>query len=653
MGVAYQNWLLCRFFPVLLSVALVASGIAFSVLGPVAGVKSGYVFIGLVLAYAMYKHTTYSERMSQFAEFPYFGEFVLIIAGISVAAVAGAGWFGVDPSAVRLQVLLIGLPLGYVLLAHQIHRGNSKRWLLVQIIALFAVDPVTKYLSTNFYFGRGDTPKHVYFTDLVVSSGSWQSIPETTLYSSFPGLQTLLASTSLLTGVSSYDSFVITGIATYLVVISLAYLLAELVFSDPLYPIYVALGVSLLGPIHRYAVYFYPQALAVPLGLMVVVAATRYNSVVSSRYLAHILLSAPVVVALWFTHHFTVVLFSPLIVALILGPYVVTHLFGFVDVPRPQTLPLVSWVAGSVIYWVVRDTFLPTLIGALSRVIGLAQLANDTSTGSAIFSLGATLPDPSIQAAFLSLFSVGGLYNIMLVCFFALGVAAIVHHVEQYRTAAVFVLIGIFGAALMIRLPLVIAGLSRMQLPLSVFVAFVIGGALYRLFPGPTSPLKKTLLNVFLVVLLATASAGVVADDQYALHSGPDLWESRTLPETQKEFSPAEMQSFHQSAEFSAQQDSSIGTDWHSALGLRRYGHDSDSFDVDDDRITTNRDMLLYRQRWPDHTIRLLPNRNVFNNLVMSEQWLNRLVANENKVHTTGETGLLVDNPNSEYLEAE
>jgi hypothetical protein len=305
----------------------------------------------------------------------------------------------------------------------------------------------------------------------------------------------------------------------------------------------------------------------------------------------------------------------------------------------------------------VHDTFLPTLIGALDRVLGLAQLANESTAGSSIASLGTSIPEPSIPAALISLFSIGGLYNIMLVCFFTLGTLAILRNIKQYRKVAVMIAIGILGATLMIRIPLDINGLHRMQLPLSVFVAFVIGAGFYRLFRVPTGSIKRTLPKILVVVLLATASSGVAADDLYAIQSGPDLWETRTLPEPQKEFTAAEMASFQQTIQFSEQYDVSIGTDWHSELGLGRYasksGLPTNAFSVEDEQITMDQDMLLYRQRWVDHTIRLLPERQVFQNLLMSSEWYNELVANENKVYTTGETGMLENNPNSPYLEQE
>lgn len=654
------NWnrLTGLFFPSLVTMSLVVSVVAFGALGPVAGIKSGYVLIGLLFAVTVYSVTnTGTEGIldgTYIESDRHLYEIVLGLVGGAVVAVAGARALGgVSPSLLRMGVLVIVLPVGYLLLTLQIQRGVANRRLLLQILCLYALDPLTKYLSTNFYFGRGDIPKHVYFSELVATTGSWQAIPETTFYSHFPGLQTLVGSVSVLTGLSPYDSLVITGIVTYIAVVCVAYLLAELVFSDRLFPIYVALSVTMLAPIHRYSVYFYPQALATALVLIVVLAGCRYSAVQSSNYVTHLLLSLPLVVALWFSHHFTVVLFLPILVGLVVGPPLVRAVFGFTDTVRPQALPLVALVGGSLAYWLLADIFISTLREDLSKVLGFAAVASDTTGGSEVVGLGTAIPEPSVRDAVLSLFSVGGLYNIMLICIFSLGALMIFRDLSRYRKAGGIVGVGVCGAALMIRTPIDIHGLVRTQLPLSVFVAFVVAAGLNRLFPVPKGSLKKLGTTVFVVGLLTTTGPAVVADDMYRLHSGPDLWESRTVPETQKEFTAAEMASFERSAAFSDRQDVSVGTDWNSQLGLNRYGRESESFDVRDDQIRTDQELLLYRNRWLDHSIRLVPERLSFVTLLVSSDWRDRMVASENKVYTTGEVGMLADNRNASYVTEE
>lgn len=659
MAVGYRRLVSELFLPGLMTVALLTSVGVFGVLGPVAGLKSAYVFLGLLIAFTVYREhgegrPTDNIRPESRWDRPYLGQVVLIGVLLSVIAVAVARAVGVaDPALVRTGVLVVGLPLGYTLLAVQVRQSTDNRWLLAQIIALFALDPFTKYLATNFYFGRGDIPKHVHFIERIATTGTWQSIPETNLYHFFPGLQTLLGSVSLLSGLPAYDSLVIVGIVTYLTVVAAAYALARLVFDDWLLPVCVALAVTMLGPVHRYSVYFFPQSLAVALALIVILGAFHYDGSNTRDYRRHSLLTLPIVASLWFTHHLTTVLFVPVLLGLVVGPAAADRL-GYDGVASPQVLPLCAWVGGSVAYWLGRDVFIQNLINDVVMVLSQAQ-ASDTNAGEPIFSLGRGVPEPSMQDAALSLLSIGALYHIMLVCVFSLGVLLILQTPNRHRRAGAIVAVGTVAAAAMIRMPIDIHGLMRMQLPVAVFVAFLVAASLYRIFPLSGASLRTAVPGLLVVVLLATSGSAYPADDLYWLYSGPDLWESRTLPETQKEFSAQEMTGLRQSAAFADRHDVTVGTDWNSAIGLDRHRYDLpvESFTVTDHRITTEQDLVLYRQRWGARSVRLVPERTSFVTLLVSDQWLDRMARTENKVYTTGDIGMVDDRPDAEYITEE
>lgn len=644
--------------PGLMTLALLTSVVVFGILGPVAGIKSGYVFLGLLMAFAVYQghsdpHPTNDVLPDQLWDRAYLGRFVFIGVFLSIIAVAVARTVPfADPTIARTGVLIVGLPVGYALLTVQIRQATDNRWLLAQIIALFALDPLTKYLATNFYFGRGDIPKHVHFTELVATTGTWQSIPEVNLYHFFPGFQTLLGSVSLLSGLPVYDSLVIVGIITYLTVVAAVYALARLVFDGWLLPVCAALGVTMLGPIHRYSVYFFPQSLAVALALIVILGAIHSDGVNMDSYGRHLLLTLPLIVSLWFTHHLTTVLFVPLLIGLVAGPAIADRL-GYDGVVRPQILPLYAWVGGSVVYWGVSDVFIETLITDVLMILSKAQ-PSGTDAGAPVVSLGVRIPEPSVRDAALSLFSMDAMYNIMLVCVFSLGVLVILWAPRRYRRAGAFVSVGTVAAAAMIRTPIDVHGLARMQLPASVFVAFLVAAGLCRILPLSGSSLWKAAPGLLVVVLLATSASAYPADDLYGLHSGPDLWESRTLPETQKEFSAQEMGGLRQSAAFADRHDVAVGTDWHSSVGLERYryGLPAESFAVEDRRITTKQDLVLYRQRWSERSVRLVPERTSFVTLLISEEWLDGMVRSENKVYTTGDVGMVEDHPEAEYITA-
>lgn len=638
------------YFPTLLFVAALLTITAFRILGPIAGIKSGYVFFGLLFASIVYyvneeKSSTPASAGPTVA--PHCGQAVLGVVFLSIAAVAAAAMLPfADPSTVRTGAIVVCLPVGYTLLVLQISERASPDWLLTQILALFALDPISKVLSTDFYFGRGDIPKHVRFTELITTTGTWRSIPETNLYHFFPGLQTLVGSISLLSGISEYDSLVITGIVTYLTVVVVAYLLAKLLFDDWLLPICVALAVTMLGPIHRYSVYFFPQSLSVGLVLIVILAAYRSDPVLERGYWNHMLIASPIAVALWFTHHLTTVLFAPLVLYLVAVPVLADRL-EFEGVRRPRVLPFLAWIGGSVAYWVLNEVFIRNFINDIQMVVSQTQ-ASDTDAGAPIILLGAEIPEPLIIDAVLSLLSVGAVYNVLLVCVFSLGALLLLKDRNRYRSVAALLMVGLSGAVVMIRTPIDLHGLARTQLIVSVFVAFLIAVSLYQILPLSVGSIKKAGPTLLIIVLLATSGPAYAADDLYGLHSGPDLWESRTTPEPQKEFSAAEMEGLRLTADFAARHDVAIGTDWNSAIGLSRYryGLPAKSFAVEDGRIKTDQEMILYRQRWGDHSLRLVPERTSFITLLISDGWLDRMVATENKVYTTGDVGMVADHRN-------
>jgi hypothetical protein len=196
---------------------------------------------------------------------------------------------------------------------------------------------------------------------------------------------------------------------------------------------------------------------------------------------------------------------------------------------------------------------------------------------------------------------------------------------------------------MMIRIPIDLHGLSRTQLPLSVFVAFVVGAGLYRVVSTSELSPRRVLPAVLAFVLLATAGPAVVADDLYGLHSGPDLWETRTLPEPQKEFTAAEMAGFQQSSDHIERHDLAVSSDWPSSIGLSRYGADSASFLAENGSLTSDRELLVYRQRWTEYSVRLIPDQAALVTLLVSDGWMDQLVARENKVYTTGQVGILAD----------
>lgn len=654
-----QRW----FFPTAIIVALFASLAALFVLGPVVAIKSGYVLFGLTAAALFYYSWDTADAFRNVTPMTPNRELVAakLLAAIvlfSVAFVAAADTiYFIDAPTARTVVLLLSIPAGYLLLMFQLRGETSAGWLLPQVVALFAIGPITRFLATGFYFSRGDTPKHIYFTDLVASSGSLSSIPQDTLYFYFPGYHSFLGSTRLLFGLSSYDTYMMMGVLGHAAVICTAYLFARFAFHDGMYALFVALATSILAPIHLYSSYFFPQASATVLVLIFLYLAYRAHRsswAGPTASVGHAVVMAPMMVALWFSHHLTVVLFAPILIALVAIPLVLNWLTkterNHTRVLRPWVSPLVIWVLGSLGYWLSRDVFIEPLVRSIRTIQGQTIIASQSETTVALRAFGTSLPKASIETAAVSLLSPGGVYNIALVCVMALGFVTLLESPRRYYRAAALLVVGVGGSAVVLKTPIAGIGITRFEGPIALFVAVLVGIGLRRVILASNTNSKK-IIPAVLFFLLLTASAPVnSADDLYALHSGPELWEIRPLPEPQKEFSEREMTSLERSASLIQEIDVTVATDWRSDIGLSRYGAESESLLPRDGHIEARQGLLLYRDRWPNYNIRVIPERLSLVTLLVTEDWMDRMVQSENKIYTTGEVGVLRDRPEGAYL---
>lgn len=663
------------FFLTTIGGALLGSLVTFVVLGPAVGIKSGYVVIGLAAALAVYYGSGADNRSVRpteglFIDRRVYTKGVFTVALLSIAAVAGARNLGLaDPMVARIGVLLVALPIGYALLTLQLRSGASTRSVLSQILVLFAVAPLTKYLATGFYIGNGDTPAHVRYVDLLVSNGTWQAIPKGSFYFHFPALHTLLGSVRFLSGLSSYDSYMIVGLFAYLVAVCSVYLVARLTMGDRVRASFVALATTLLVPIHVYTSHFHPQAFAVTIVTVLLYLTVRSaGDREGSARGAHTVISGLLVALLWFTHHLTVVLFLPILGLLFVAPplvrrvgrtptavdpYPYEHASDSRHVLTPRSVPLVAWVLGSVAYWTFEGIFVGPLVSSVRATMGSTVVASESSSPVTLHGLGVPLPEPSSTAAILSLVSPGGVYNTILVCVLALGFIVLLDRFERYRRSAAFVLVGLVGSGLLLRTPLAVSAINRVQLPLSIFVAFVVGIGLYALVSGSFRPNTNILPAVFVVLLLSTSATAVAGDDVYPLHSGPDLWQVQPIPDGQKEFSERELTGLEQASTFFRGEDVMAATDWRSEIGLFRFGAEARGMGVRDERIVTDRELLLYRARWTEHSVRIIPEKFSFGTVLVSDAWLRRLVGTEDKVYTTGSVGVLRDREEGPYFESQ
>lgn len=626
------------------------------VLGPVSAVKGGYVLIGLGIAGAVHQLHVGSvldtasgwSESSERATASHWSDYGKIVFILLVLGVVGADQLGS-----RTFLILIVLPVCYLMLGIQLWQRAAVPWLLLQSIGLFLTSSVTQYLTNGFFFSRGDTLSHVRWTELVVVAGTPEAIPSESFYSSFPGLHTFLASISVLTDLPPYDVYMLAGIITYGIIILVVYCLGRY-FFDPRSGLYVAVAMTLLTPVIIHSAYFFPQSLFFGLLYILLFISFRTNSSLGVQHVWFTLISLLLVSVLVFIHHLSVVLLIPIVGALVVIPPLANRLlkpFQF-DVVAPWSLPFVALIFASFAYWVLGDTFLMTFIDVSQDILRDTLIASDTTAPRQYIVLGETLPELTFQTAFFSLFSPDGIYNAVLIALLALGMVTILYRIEFYRHAIGLIFLGSVGSLLVLRTPLALRGINRMRLPVSIFVAVIVGIGLYRLFSlseGRDLRIVPVLLVFVLVATSAHAAAGI---DVYNLHSGPDLWEKQSMPDSQTEFTDQEHHSLEEITQFIERQDPDVTTDWITNNGIvRRFGgNSSGALRVNEDSLETERGFLLYRDRWSSHSQTVFL-KNTTYTFAVSERWLTRTDRHEHKIYTTGETSLVADHHRSDYFE--
>jgi hypothetical protein len=636
------------FFPACFVAVVLALSIGWWVLGPVVAIKGGYVFLGLLVAagvYYLYDNPTWWDARHEM-EWGLLGSGVFLLWGLALIVTELTGS--------RVLVLVGVLPVAYLLLALQIRRRVSRVWILLQTIALFLLSPITKYMSTGFYYARGDTIIHVGYIDRVMQSGTWTALPETSLYIAFPGFHSFISSISVLAEIDPYDGYILAGIVLYAMAIVGVYLLARLILNDTL-ALYVALAMTLLRPSLIYSTYFFPQAFFTVLTVifLYILFRARVSGADRSFLMAASLLFVP---SLILSHHLSIVLFLPAFVLLLTAPFVINRLSSFQlnEIGTPQALPLALLIVGAGLYWLLASNFVQVLLSAVSGIVAdfvfLGSVQGSTGLRETVL-YGMQMPEMTAIISLQSLGSPDGIYNIILVALLALGVVTSITEQRRLVNALSVLSVGVITSAFLLRIPLGIRGLKRFGLAMSLFIAFLVGLGLYRLFTAAEVASSRAVPALVVFVLLASSAHVVAGNDMYGLHSGPDLWEMEPLPEDQQELSVGEYRGLEEAAGTLAENEVSVTTDWISRQTLERYGTEAPGrMTLEADGIRTDNELLLYRERWSTRSQELIPDFRTFQTMVMTDQWFTEMEETESKIYTTGEVSVLRDYEGGQYV---
>lgn len=622
-------------FPVSIAVTIFVIAAVYSVLGTVTAIKGSYVLIGLLAAvcftrvFSMQETVDRSELETRSA--PY-GRLCWVIL---VASFAGTVFLGN-----RFFVLALSIPAIYALIVHQVWDDAGETVVLPQIVGVYLLSTATKYATTGYYFGEVDVLAHLSHTEELVQSGFVSAISSAT-YRYFPGLHVQTAVVRTATGLSTYDSLIVLGIVVYSASLLLVYVLSVVVFRDRTLAVTTTLVASALPDLVFYAVYFFPQSYAVVIGLFIVYFAVRTPPVGSERRTRFVALGFLLGLSMVFVHHFTFVLFVPITAVLLssslIGERVSKPSSDTRIVPIQRNLLLVPPVL-AVVYWTVFDLFFGEIRHAITvMIVERTLFVSDTGYDGGIHTLGYDLHEQTPPLAALSLLSHEGIFAIALMATFLLGIRLVLENSGTYTYQLPFLLTGILGAVLVVPLPIDLTG--RIGQPMNYFLAFVMAIGLHHLIRSSAAIPRKRVIAVVVVVALTTSGHLVAADDVHETDDGPGLNELYMAPDAQAEFNAHEHRSLESASRFTETYRANVTTDWVTSSGIRRFGGAAaDGLVITDSGFRTDTDHLLYRTRWSAHQVYFNTTESQF---YISEQRLERVISTENRVYTTGETGIL------------
>lgn len=630
------------YFPVGIAVVTLLVLVVYRVLGPVTAIKGGYGLIAFVIAAFVYYVTREGAAETSLVNTRRYEKVVYVLAGLSIVVAS--------ISSSRFWALLVALPLGYALLTLQLRAAPSSRRVLSQIITLFLVPVVTKYLTTGFYFGSTDTFVHVRYVEQLVQTGSAIGIPR---YEYFPGMHLLAGALSLVGNVDAYDSLMVLGIVAHVFLVLGVYLVGRATRTETRDALYIAAAVGMLEPILYFTTYFFPQSLAAILLLFLLYIGFRLSTADRPTHRPLTVFSAALGVAIVLTHHLTFVLFLPLFLLVGALPYVWDR-FDLTPesamILRVRNLPIVAAYASALAYWEYEDQFIGSFVALGTRILTGRLFASGSGEpggeSAETIVLGGALSPPTPALAFRSLVSPEGVYYTALAAAFLLGVGWVLRAPDRYRRRLSLLTVGVISSLLVLRTPLAIPGLTRLRHPAGIFFVFVFGVGVYRVVNARSERGVGLVVAIALVVVLGTTApmASSAGDDLYQVNAGPDLWEIHPTPEPQVDFSDSEWVQMEAAARFVGSTESDVSTLAVTNRALDRFGVSAqDPAVISDDAIRTDRPLLLYRERWTDHRAPYSELEGGGGTVIVTDSWLNHTVSTENKVYTTGDIGLLYD----------
>ncbi|MFC7076566.1 hypothetical protein [Haloarcula halophila] len=505
---------------VALTVAALGGVVALGVLEVASAIRAGYAVIAAVVALALYVLTRGdgTPAGSPPITAAQTAKLVVVLGAVAVAVTA---WTGN-----RLAALLVVLPAGYLLVGTQVRHDGAPVPTLVATTVLFAVPPISKHLTTGFYFGGTDTFAHVDSLNRLFAAGYTTVLPHG--YDFFPGFHLFVGAASLLGGLSPYDALVWVGIGVSALLVPTMYLVATRLFEGTRLALGVALAVTAVEWVGYHAVYFFPQTLAVVLlGVGFYVATSLSTAGTTRRYRRYGAYTLGLVVVLVSVHHLTYVVALVPVGAVAAVTYAVPFVAGRVDHPALQPLadarrrlrfrwsfPVVVVAAAVVSYLVFSGSII------VYGIFGLAFGIGREVAGSGAFSTflyGVTVPPDTAERALSWFARPTGIYYSLFGAVALVGLYEMLAAGRRYAHRGPLLAVAVGTVPLFLPLPVQIPQVERITVVVVLFAVLPLGIGIARTLGGfgPRAGRTAAVVGLVLVATLGTAGAltTLTADD--------------------------------------------------------------------------------------------------------------------------------------------
>lgn len=592
--------------------------IANVVFEPTVAIRAGYVVLGSVLGLVLNgmrgDNPTMGIQISPVVAFKI--HVSLVCLGFAGAVLAQS-----------LTVLLFTMPILGVTFVVLWNVTESRPMLYSGGLVLFSLVPFSWFLTSGFIFAHGDTAVHIRNIEILVQSGSIQSMP-LEQYRVFSLEHIFIATQSLSSNITPYTGIIITGVTAMLLTAVATSRICFAIFGRKDFEIATFIAIIGMSTFSFYATYLFPQAFTLPLLFLLVLLAVRTRQEKNWQIISVALVLS---VSSAYSHHLSLVIFLLLIVQWLVTN---TILDQFVPQRKFQTTLLVLPVLTAVTVWVfVYQNFVINLAIATRTVI-TESIGRPVTTGAEITRLGISAPPVSMNDAAMWLISLEGIYLSLFVAFLLLGVSQCIEQREQVVHVIGLVVVAGTGAFLLLKIPITFQAKSRMSLMWAPFTGILVGMGIARIKPesGIQRITKQSPITIAVAALLISAP----------LIEPFDVHESGYSPV--KSYSDGEVKQLAALAEFMEGREtvSATHTD---AVMLRRFGAISDETLSVSGTAVTSPHLMVYRRGMPENQLYYSTGAKfVLKPLVVADHWMRKEIERSSSVYSSGQMWLVKTN---------